>query len=129
MPIAAALGALCGDTREALAVLHRVTEEDMAAAQKMIGEHRVKLSLDEQAPKLYIDMTARAQGHSARVVIEDAHTNIRRVELDGECLRTSGTTVSDARESVPVALSLETIDRFVREAPGSRRCFCGNASR
>ena len=123
LPIAACLGALCGDDREALAVLHRVTEEDMAAAQHMIGEHRVKIVLDEQAPKLYIDVSAHAQGHSARVIIEGAHTNIRRVELDGECLRTSGTTAADARKSEPVALSLEAIDRFVREAPGESLLF------
>ena len=43
LPIAVALGALCGDAGAGLAVLHNITYEDVARAQKLVDAQGVQV--------------------------------------------------------------------------------------
>ena len=48
LPIAVALGALCGDAGAGLAVLHNITDEDVAQAQKLVDAQGVQVCLSDQ---------------------------------------------------------------------------------
>ena len=106
LPIAVALGALCGDAGAGLAVLHNITDEDVAQAQK-----------------LYIDVLAEAGEHSARTVIAGTHTNIIRIEKDGQCISTGDGAEESGAAGGGAELSLKEIDDFVRSVSSEKLNF------
>ena len=86
LPIAAALGAICGHTAYGLEVLKEVNDGDNLARAKELMK-RVVVSVKADAPdKLYLEAIACKGEDRVRVVIIHAHTNISYVEKDGEIL-------------------------------------------
>ena len=66
-------------------------------AQKLVDAQGVQVCLSDHPQKLYIDVLAEAGEHSARTVIAGTHTNIIRIEKDGQCISTGdGTEESGA---------------------------------
>lgn len=114
LPIAVALGALYGDADASLAVLHRVRPEDVLRANTMIDEGRVEICLSETEQKLYIDVLTEGEGHTARAVIEHAHTHITRIERDGRCVQWENCEGDTVQDGAVDDLSLREIDNFVR---------------
>lgn len=114
LPIAVALGALYGDADASLAVLHRVRPEDVLRANTMIAEGRVEIRLSETEQKLYIDVLTEGEGHTARAVIEQAHTHITRIERDGRCVQWENCEGDTVQDGAVDDLSLREIDNFVR---------------
>ena len=123
LPIAVALGALCGDAGAGLAVLHNITDEDVAQAQKLVDAQGVQVCLSDHPQKLYIDVLAEAGEHSARTVIAGTHTNIIRIEKDGQCISTGDGTEESGAAGAGAELSLKEIDDFVRSVPSEKLSF------
>ena len=123
LPIAVALGALCGDAGAGLAVLHNITDEDVAQAQKLVDAQGVQVCLSDHPQKLYIDVLAEAGEHSARTVIAGTHTNIIRIEKDGQCISTGDGTEESGAAGGGAELSLKEIDDFVRSVPSEKLSF------
>jgi len=123
LPIAAALGALCGDADAALAVLHNVKKQDVARARAMVDERRVHVELGDTDQKLYINVLAQGEGHTARAVIEGAHTHVALVERDGVCLSDDCTRQQSVQAGKATGLSLQEIDEFIREVEPARLTF------
>ncbi len=123
LPIAVALGALCGDAGAGLAVLHNITDEDVAQAQKLVDAQGVQVCLSDHPQKLYIDVLAEAGEHSARTVIAGTHTNIIRIEKDGQCISTGDGTEESGAVGAGAELSLKEIDDFVRSVPSEKLSF------
>ena len=123
LPIAVALGALCGDAGAGLAVLHNITDEDVAQAQKLVDAQGVQVCLSDHPQKLYIDVLAEAGEHSARTVIAGTHTNIIRIEKDGQCISTGDGTEESGAAGVGAELSLKEIDDFVRSVSSEKLNF------
>jgi len=115
LPIAVALGALCGDADAALSVLHQVTEEDVARARELVDAHRVQVVLGDTEQKLLIDVLAQGEGHTGRAVIEGTHTYVSLIERDGQ--REAQAHCGQDTKSGPAleGLSLKEIDGFIRE--------------
>ena len=87
LPIAVALGALIGDPDDKLEVLQHVNHEAVERGRKYIEEGRINISLAADAPSiLHIDVEVTADGHTARAVISQSHTNVVHTELDGKVL-------------------------------------------
>ncbi len=85
---AAVLGALGGNAESALEVLEGVGEQDIAHARELLARPGYcAVSLVEGVPNLYIRVSAEAAGHTATVVVEDHHTNVTFLALDGRVLR------------------------------------------
>ena len=80
--IAAVLGAVGGSARRELEVLQDVTPDDVKKAQQLIADGFFSYSLAEGVASLYISVTARGDGHYARVTIEEHHTNITEILRD-----------------------------------------------
>lgn len=123
LPIAVALGALCGDAGAGLAVLHNITDEDVAQAQKLVDAQGVQVCLSDHPQKLYIDVLAEAGEHSARTVIAGTHTNIIRIEKDGQCISTGDGAEESGAAGAGAELSLKEIDDFVRSVSSEKLNF------
>ena len=123
LPIAVALGALCGDAGAGLAVLHNITDEDVAQAQKLVDAQGVQVCLSDHPQKLYIDVLAEAGEHSARTVIAGTHTNIIRIEKDGQCISTGDGAEESGTAGAGAELSLKEIDDFVRSVSSEKLSF------
>ena len=84
LPIAAALGAVCGKSEYGLEVLKEVNVGDnLQRAKDMLGQ--VTVSLKEDAPdKLYAEALATKGNDTVKVIIVHTHTNIVLVEKNGK---------------------------------------------
>ena len=106
LPIAAALGAVCGDPSLGLEVLHGVSESAVARAKELVAAKRVAISVAETDHLLYVKATvsmgegirASAEVHPrAYAVIEDDHDKIVETSFADRILMTaeSGAAVKD----------------------------------
>ena len=79
LEIAAALGVIGGDSDEILEVLKNITDQDIEGAKKYVKRH-IEVAIKETEKKLYIEVLAEVPEDSAKVVIEDSHTNITMIQ-------------------------------------------------
>lgn len=84
--IAAVLGMVGGNADKALEVLEEITPEHIVRAKELASRGICTYSLAENVPNLYISAKAVCGGHYAEVVIAHQHTNIIKMEKDGEVL-------------------------------------------
>jgi len=88
LPIALALGALCGDPDRALEVLGGITAEDVERGRRFVEDGRVEIAL---APAgcdiLYVEATVvDNHGSKAEAIISGSHTNIVYKAVDGKVI-------------------------------------------
>ena len=79
---AAVLGAVGGNPSRELEVIADVTPEARAETKRLVREKLCDVSLAEDVPNLYIEVTAEGQEHKSLVRIENFHTNITLIKLD-----------------------------------------------
>ncbi len=118
---AAILGAVGGDETRALEVLESVTDADRAETTRLLNEQICSVELAENVPNLYIRIVAEADGHTAISRLEERHTNVTELTLDGVPTIVGGisATAADphASEADPRAeLSLSSIWEFAHTA-------------
>lgn len=82
----AILGALAGDPDLGLEVLSKVTPADLDATREMLARHVCTVELLDTPAKLHIIVEMKGEKHTALAEIRDEHTNVIRLERDGECL-------------------------------------------
>ncbi|MFA4833678.1 MAG: L-serine ammonia-lyase, iron-sulfur-dependent, subunit alpha [Patescibacteria group bacterium] len=80
--IAAALGAICGDSALQLRVLEKVAPDDLVKAEKMVREGKAHV-LCEAHDSLYIKATVKTSTGNASAIIRDSHTNVVAILVDG----------------------------------------------
>jgi len=83
---AALLGIIGGDAESVLDVLHAVTPEDIELMNKLIADKICDCELVEGVENLYVRIEAKAGENTALVEIKDYHSNITRIEKNGELL-------------------------------------------
>ena len=83
---AAAAGLVAGDPDVQLQVISHVAEKDRDAIRAYRDSHPIEVVPWTGDKVFYIALTVWAGADSARVVIEDFHTNITRIEKNGVCL-------------------------------------------
>ena len=98
LPIAAALGAVCGDPNLGLEVLHGVSESAVARARELVASKKVSISVADTDHLLYVKATvslgegiqASAEVHPrAYAVIEDDHDKIVETSFADRILMSS----------------------------------------
>ena len=82
--LAGALGALAENPDLELEVLAGITRDDVEKAKAMIDNDIVTVEVAKTSKKLYIEVIVETVTSTARVIIEDKHTNISLVEIDGK---------------------------------------------
>ena len=83
---AAALGAIVAKPEKNLEVINGLSEAQINTAVALVDAKKVVLNLAKVPEKLYIEVIAKGNGHSARAIIANIHTNIVLLEKDGEIL-------------------------------------------
>ena len=83
---AAAAGLVAGDPDVQLQVISHVAEKDRAAIRAYRDSRPMEVVPYPGEQVFYIAITVWAGADSAKVVIEDFHTNITRIEKNGVCL-------------------------------------------
>ncbi|MDY6428523.1 MAG: hypothetical protein SPK66_03365, partial [Synergistales bacterium] len=82
--VAAILGAVGGNESKELEVIAGATDEARAMTKKLAAEKICSVSLAENVPNLFIEVEAEADGHKSVVRIENHHTDITLITLDGK---------------------------------------------
>jgi len=114
---AAVLGALVSprdcENEQNLEVLNNITDKDIEQAKALLESGFCVCHLKEDTPNLYIKAVARADGHEAKVVIKDSHTNIVLKVFDGEIISDSESKSQDTEiEKLKDSLSVKEILNF-----------------
>lgn len=114
MNLAAALGSL-GDSDKNLEVLCGLKLSDIEMAAEMISEGRVSVKKANTTKKLFIEVIARSNDSYSKVILEDRHSNITYIEVDGEIL-VGGEEEKSVEETFEYpSLHLDSIWKFVEE--------------
>ena len=126
LPIAAALGAVCGDPNLGLEVLHGVSESAVARAKELVDAKRVTISVADIDRLLYVKATV-SMGHGleasaevnphAYAVIEDDHDKIVETSFADRILMSSesGAAAKD-RSTLDYSLTVREIFDFAQTA-------------
>lgn len=122
LPIAIALGAICGNSKANLEVLAQVTPDDVAKGKSLVDNNAISISLaPEGCDILYIEATVTDDnGHTATTVISGSHTNIVRQELDGKVLTLNdgGNGGAEVKSSATAPkLTMAQVWEFAMESP------------
>lgn len=122
LPIAIALGAICGDSKANLEVLAKVTPDDVAKGKSLVDNNAISISLaPEGCDILYIEaIVTDDSGHTATTVISGSHTNIVRQELDGKVLTLNdgGNSGAEVKSSASAPkLTMAQVWEFAMESP------------
>ena len=92
-----------------LEVLKDVDESMIKKAKEIIEEGKVTINLADTDKKLYIEVILTTKKDKVKVVIEDNHTNITLIEVDGkEILQKAGS--EDGREKANIRKSKSESD-------------------
>ena len=108
----AVLGAVGGNPDKKLEVLTDVTEEDLALTRQLLKADICHVELLEGVSSLQIIVEMRAGEDTSLVEIAFAHTNIVRIEKNGETLFKKGLTARSATETDRSLLNLKDIYDF-----------------
>jgi len=84
------LGVLAGDADLDMEVLNKVTEADVAAAEKLIEKliaaGKISLDLTTPAPAIYLKTTVETDRHTVTVSLWNEHNGVKYIEQDGKIL-------------------------------------------
>ena len=111
---AAAAGIVAGDPDAALQVISRATAEDHAKIAAYLKAADFPIRESDSGYIFDIDIRLQAQGHTARCRIAGYHTNIIRIERDGEILR--DVPYAEAGQNYATDRSLLNIEQIVEFA-------------
>lgn len=112
----AVLGALAGDPDRGLEVLSAVQPEDVLRTRELVAQGMCRVGFLEGRSNLQIVVEAVRGGERALVEVACAHTNIVRIEKNGQCLFYTDEP-QPAAESGREQLELEDIFSFVETVP------------
>ena len=84
MDVAAVLGIVGGDPDQELAVLERVTQEDIQNTQELLKEDFCTCHLVEDVDNLYVLIELEGGGHTVQTEIQEHHNNITYMAKDGQ---------------------------------------------
>ncbi len=127
LEIAAALSCVAGRSDYGLEVLSGADEEDRARARRLAAQGLVQVEPKETDKKLYIEAELVKDAHTARCVIEDAHTHIALVTLDGSVLEQGRTGAQHAGAASDHQMDVAGIYRFVTSVDVSAIAFLREA--
>lgn len=112
---AAALGLLAGKPEMGLECLAEVTEADNAAAEELVAAGKIKVSMNGISSRIFIEAKVTAEDGEAVVTIRGSHTNIVRIQVNGETVF-SGSEESGEEESAPPLIHSYTLEQMVSYA-------------
>ena len=83
LEIAGALGLFAGRPEKGLQVIEHINDEALEKAKELVAQGKVKVTVKENYPKLYIETLLHTTEGKVRVVTMDRHTNVVSID-EGE---------------------------------------------
>ena len=125
--IAAALGVIGGDASAGLEVLAPITDDDIARAQRLVHDDRVKVHFVEGIVGLYVAAKLTAGVDEVTVELKDDHSRFHSITRNGVPLVASGDRPDASRPTIDDALlDLASILAFADGVDlAARRCGIG----
>lgn len=127
LPIAAALGAVCGDSSKGLEVLSAVSGEAVARAKELVSGGNLHISVAPVERLLYVKATVSVDGQAeasteldphAYAIIEDDHDRIVETSFADKILMCSESgAAAKERDDSAYDLSVKEIYEFALNAP------------
>lgn len=118
LPIAIALGALCGKSEYELEVLKGSTPAFIEEGKAMIAEKRIDIKLKQgSCDKLYIEIICRAGDDVAKAVISGGHTHFAHLSKNDKILLDEQPGASECTVGHHCALDMRTVYDFATTAP------------
>lgn len=102
--IAAALGAIAGDSNKGLEVLKGATAEQVTLAKEMVNNKNIKTCLKEIEDKLYIEAICRAHNEYSKVIIRGGHSNIVHIEKNNSVLYEAECSSNSSNEEITLTI-------------------------
>lgn len=118
----AALGVVAGNPEKGLESLSDVTPEDNEVAKKLVDEGKINVKLSGITSRIFIEATVETDTDKCIVTIEDKHTNIVKIELNGKVIFETDRnhhTEEDSDDETPLILkyTLKEILEYVNNVP------------
>lgn len=110
---ATVLGAIVGHPERELEVLESATDEDRKWLGTLLEANFCTVELAEGVNNLYIEITATTDEHTAVVRIENAHTNITYVSIDGNVISETINEIKEAERST-CPMTFDSIYEFAK---------------
>ena len=110
---ATVLGAIVGHPERELEVLEAATDEDRKWLGTLLEANFCTVELGEGVDNLYIEITATTDEHTAVVRIENAHTNITYVSIDGNVISETINEIKEAERST-CQMTFDSIYEFAK---------------
>ena len=110
---ATVLGAIVGHPERELEVLESATDEDRKWLGTLLEANFCTVELAEGVDNLYIEITATTDEHTAVVRIENAHTNITYVSVDGNVISETINEIKEAKSST-CPMTFDSIYEFAK---------------
>ena len=122
LPIAAALGAVCGKSTYRLEVLKDLDADSIERAKELVAQKNIKISLADTTKKLYIKAIVEIENEGKQKscsVIEDDHDNIVETWYNGELLSSSHkeSESEEQKSTLDYKLSITEIHEFAKNIP------------
>ncbi|HDL5700322.1 TPA: serine dehydratase subunit alpha family protein [Mannheimia haemolytica] len=113
LPMAAAIGAIGGDSDGGLEVLKHITPEQVKQAKAMLNADKVSVSIFETEHILYSEATLFHQANRVCVRIAEHHTNVIYIEKNGQTILSKPCAVNnDNTTEIFASLSAKDIFNF-----------------
>ena len=110
---ATVLGAIVGHPERELEVLESSTDKDCKWLGTLLEANFCTVELAEGVDNLYIEITATTDEHTAVVRIENAHTNITYVSVDGNVISETINEIKEAKSST-CPMTFDSIYEFAK---------------
>lgn len=117
---AAALGAIAGKPEKELESLADVTKEDNKIAEKLVKEGKIQVKMNGISSRIFIEAKVTTTAGEAIVRIRDSHTNVIRIEVNGEVVlekEETGEIKNEEEKALVHQYTLKQIFDYVNEVP------------
>lgn len=116
---AAALGAIAGNEELGLESLSDVKQKDAERAEKLVKQGKVQVILQDISSRIFIEVEVKTKLDQAVVTIEDTHTNITGIVVNGEV------RFANSKEKTKVERQKKTANSQVYISAAMRVCrYC-----
>ena len=115
--IAAALGAVIRQSAKKLEVLQGFSAEQLDEAKAMVDAKIIRVEQKQTPEALYIEASVEADGQTGRVIVCRDHTNVVRVEKNGEVVLDKPISIGEGGGEESTGLTVDGIYEFATTVP------------
>jgi len=120
--LAGALGVIKPLKEKNFEILSDLNKNDVENAKELVSEGLIDINLYDSKSKLYLEVIVESRASLARVVIEDSHSNVKLIEVNGEIIKKNDHVHSNTTKKCEYDnfLNIKSILEFVQKVEVSK---------